>query len=226
MAMPTSQRKVDGGHIPGPFTIPNCIEVRFFFTLPNQKTCSTRCFGSNAGAFVPSAAIANQLFDAIKAHWTTRLAGLMSQNTHFTALSVRDMTSSTNAEWRSTTAQVSGAGTETPMPADANIVLTVECNERGRGAKGRMYFPGWTTLANAAGGTVAAAAQAGLNGFANDIRTELNAVALQWVVAKPARQAYTGLTGASHDARLAHMADSPSAVVQDLEWDTQRRRGL
>lgn len=224
--MATSQRKLDGGRIPGPAAIQNCIHIRLFFQLPNQKVVSTAFYGQSQGSFNPSVAIANQLFDQIKANWTTRLAGLMSSATHFTGLSVRDMTSVTNAEFFSTTAQVSGAGTDIAMPADAAAVLTVEGVERGRGSKGRMYFPGWTVLANAAGGQISATAQTSLNGFASDLRAAMNSVALQWCVAKPARQEYTGLTGALHPARSAHTADAPSCVVRDLEWDTQRRRGL
>jgi hypothetical protein len=220
-----SQRKVDGGRIPGIAEITNCVEIIMRFTGSNSKTGSVRTFGSHEGSFVASQAMANQLFNALKAHWNTRLSTMLNAIS-FINLSVRDMTIATNPEWISDTpAQVIPAS-GTSMPNDVSLVLTAATRERGRGANGRMYFWGWSTLADAGLGQATQAAQDGLTGFGSDIMLELNAVALNACVGKPHRQEYIGLTGAHHDERPAHIAQVIAYACRDKEWDTQRRRGM
>jgi hypothetical protein len=220
-----SQRKVDGGRIAGIAEIQNAIEVIMRFTAVNGKTGSIRTYGQNEGAFVSSQAMANQLYNAISGHWTTRFNALMHTIT-FLNLSVRDMTVSTNPEWVSNVAPVSIGGTSSAMPPDVSLVLTAQCNERGRGANGRLYVFGWNVTADQGNGQATTAAQTALTGFGSDLMLELNAVALSAAVAKPQRQEYIGLTGASHAARNAHLAQVVAYSCRDLEWDTQRRRGF
>jgi len=226
MTMPVSQRKKDGGRIPGSAEITNCVEVKMIFTLANGKQASVRTYGTHEGTFVASTAIANQLFTPIANAWVTRLNPYLNPTVTFTALSVRDMTSSTNAEYRSTLPAVPSTGTGDAMPQDVALVLTAEGLERGRGAKGRLYMPGWSESANAGGGIASAAVVSALTNFGTDLRTQLNAVALTSAIAKPARAQYQGLTGAIHDARPAHATQVTAYVCQNGEWDTQRRRGF
>jgi hypothetical protein len=226
MTMPQSQRKIDGGRIPGSAEITNCIEIRMIFTLANGKQASVRTHGISEGTFVSSSAMANQLFTAISGHWVQRLAPHLNPTIVFTALGVRDMSLKTNPEFLSSLPAVPSTGTGDAMPQDVALVLTAEGLERGRGAKGRLYMPGWSENANAGGGIASASCVSALTAFGTDLRQDLNAVALTAAIAKPARNEYIGLTGAHHDARAAHATQVTAYICQNGEWDTQRRRGL
>jgi hypothetical protein len=220
-----STRKVDGGRIPGIAEIQNGIEIIMKFTAVNGKTGSIRTYGQNEGAFVPSVAMANQLYTAIGNHWATRFATWMHQ-IEFLSLSVRDMTSHLNPEWVSTQPALTIGAVASALPPDVALVLTAQCNERGRGANGRLYVFGWNTTADQGNGQAADGARIALTGWGSDIMLELNNVALSAAVAKPKRQEYIGLTGALHEARDAHLAQVVAYSCRDLEWDTQRRRGM
>src|SRR5262252_778824 len=184
-----STRKTDGGRIAGPAEIPNGVQLKMFFQLMNGKTAHTSCFGQHQGTFVSSAAMANQLFDAIKGHWSNRFSNYIGTGVTFQALSVRDMTLSTNPEFRSTTAPITGGAAGNQLPQDVAIVLTAQCVERGRGSKGRLYLPGWSAATLGSNGQMAAAVQTAVTAFGSDLLLEMNAVALSASVAKPARQA-------------------------------------
>jgi len=197
------------------------------FTLANSKQASVRTFGKdNSLTFVASQAMANQLFTAISGHWVTRLGQYMHNDTQFFALTIRDMGDVTNPEFQSNLAAVSGSSANAALPQDVALVLTAEPNLRGRGAKGRLFFPGWATNAAAAPGQAIDAARVALNAFGADLMLELNAVALGAAIAKPARNAYIGLTNAQHPQRPASVVELNAYTCQDTEFDTQRRRGL
>lgn len=221
-----STRAVDGGRIPGSAEISGGVEIRLLFQLANQKVASVRTFGRNQGSFIASVPIANSLHTAIGTAWSNNLNPYINNSVIFLATTVRDMSLSTNPEFRSTANAVHTGTGATAMPQDAAIVLTAEANERGRGAKGRLYLVGWATTANTAGGQINDTARTAVNAFGLDLYNALVAQSLQPAVAKPARQEYIGLTGTSHNARPAHMADVSAYICQNNEWDTQRRRGL
>jgi hypothetical protein len=220
-----STRKVDGGRIPGIAEIQNCIEIVMRFTAVNLKQGSVRTYGQNEGAFIPSAAMANQLFLAISNHWLADLGQYM-YSISFDNLSVRDMTSSINPAWVSTVPAVQSNGTPSALPPDVALVLTANQSERHRGANGRLYMFGWNTVADGGNGQASTNAKNALTLFGTHLLQELNAVALSAAVAKPARQEYIGLDGALHPQRNAHMSQVLSYSCRDAEWDTQRRRGL
>jgi hypothetical protein len=196
------------------------------FTLANQKTAHCSFYGKNSGSFIASSAAASAMFTQIATHLTNRFANTMNGQAKFAAVTVRDMSNKTNAEFRSTQTAITPGVGATGLPQDMAIVLTAEVVERGRGAKGRLYLPGWATSALGPNGTIQDTVVAAVTAFGGDLLLELNAVALGAAVPKYHRQEYTGLTGALHAERTAHMADVLAYTCQNNEWDTQRRRGF
>ena len=224
----TSTRKVDGGRIPGAAAgqVVNCIQWKMFFLLANQKTAHTSFYGKSQGSFVASAAAANAMFTALAGHLSNRFGTWMNNQCRFEAVSVRDMSLSTNPEFRSTNAsQVIGSNAGS-LPQDVSIVLTAQCVERGRGSKGRLYLPGWANVTTTTSGAIDPTLVTAVTAFGGDLVNELNAVALGACIPKVHRQEYTGLSGAVHPERQPHIADVTGYVCQNNEFDTQRRRGL
>lgn len=225
MAIATSQRAVDGGKIGGPAAVPSCLEIAMRFTLPNTKTAHCIIHGRYATAPGNIQTVADALFIALKGAWTADLGTLMHTATLFSGLTVRDMTAFTNPVFEAAGGAVPGTAAGGALPADVAGVLTEQVNVRGRGAKGRIYLPGWSVDADGGAGSMTIAAQTGLTAFGTGIFNALNAQTLTPCVAKVARQPYIGLTGTSHPARSAAVATVTSYVCKDVEWDTQRRRG-
>lgn len=223
-----STRKVDGGRIPGPAAgqVTNCIQWKMFFLLANQKTAHCSFYGKSQGSFVSSAAAANAMFTAISGHLASRFGTWMNNQCKFEAISVRDMSLSTNPEFRSSQTATTPGNSAGALPQDVCIVLTAQCVERGRGSKGRLYLPGWNNTATTTLGAIDPTLVSAVTAFGGDLVAELNAVALGACIPKVQRQEYTGLSGALHPARSAHIADVTGYVCQNNEFDTQRRRGL
>jgi len=220
-----SQRKVDGGRIPGAQAVPQCVEVRMWFTHPTTKIFTCTLHGRNSGSFNPSIATANNLYIAMEAAFHTRLNTYMAVGLRFDAITVRDMTDPTFPEFRSNAASTAEGAGPTALPADVSAVLTENLVSRGRGQKGRCYLAGWATSADTGTGQILAATQTALNQLGTDWMANMLAASLVTCVPKPARQEYIGLTGALHPARDAGTIDVSSLTCRDTEWDTQRRRG-
>jgi hypothetical protein len=119
-----------------------------------------------------------------------------------------------------------GTGTAAAMPAEAAIVLTEQIQTRGRGMKGRVFIGGWDTSADAGAGLIDSTVGGLVTSFGQDVFTAISNEQLQPCVAQVARRQYQGLTGTVHAARNANHVLISSYALRDLNWDTQRRRGL
>lgn len=197
------------------------------WALPNGKTAHSILHGRNSGgAFVPSVSTANAVFATLSNSWNTRLAIYLANGTQFLWAEVRDMTDPTLPVFRSTGTAISISAVDPALPQDVQLVLTGQASIRGRGARGRIYVPSWSTFADAGNGQCTSACQGALTSWGDDIKSGLLASSLIGCVAKPARQEYLGVTGTLHAARDVGSADVLNYVCQDTEFDTQRRRGL
>jgi len=221
--IPVSHRKLDAGRIPGIAAIPDVCEIKLMFQF-NTVPQFSKIHGSGASALTMSVALADQIFDALAAPWTTNIAGLVSTNYRFLGVSIRDMSLATNPEFFSTHASHDGVGAVAELPRDVASVLTENIAARGRGLKGRIYLSGWTVAADDANGQMATATRTALNALGTAWMGALPPLGLTPCVAKPARQEYIGVTGAHHEKRDAGHSPVTGYIVTDLKWDTQRRR--
>ena len=219
--MPT----VDPGRIPGPIVIPNCIQIRLVWTLANGRTVYNVLHGSVAGGFTATSAVAEAIFAAIKASaaWTASRADI-NTGVSLIAVDLRDLRTANQPIVASTGAASAGTGAGGALPPGDAVCVTLRTALVGRGARGRVYLPGFDTAAMAAGGVVAAATVTRCTALVTAIQTALTASAVTMAIANPARQVYTGSTGAVHAARAATVLPVTSIVTRNNIFDHQRRR--
>jgi hypothetical protein len=217
-------KKTDPGRIPGPAVIPACVEVVLFWTLANSRTGHNVLHGRNSGSFVPSVTSANSLFSAILTTWNSQLALYAPTTVVLGGLSVRDMSASTNAPFLNNTSGGSGTSASAAMPPQVALVLSGKGTMRGKGNSARWYLPGWASNADSGNGVVAPAVVTALGPFMTSVFSAFSTAGLVPCVAKPARQAYTGISGAQHPATTAHTIDIQAWALRDNIWDTVRAR--
>jgi hypothetical protein len=221
---PHSVKKLDAGRIPGPAAVPGTIEIVCDFQLTPTRQARIALNGRNLGTFTPSVASANGLLTSLGSAWESNLGLYMATTTIFGAVIVRDMTLVTNPAFLSSGSGPVGTSASVALPFGVALVLTENIIQRGRGAKGRMYLPGWASNADASGGVAIPAVQTAMNAMGIAWINALTAAGMTACVAKPARQEYIGFTGAHHPARAAAPVDVTAYTCRDVVWDQQRRR--
>lgn len=224
--VPASQRKKDGGRIPGAAAVNAVLEIRQIISLENGKPASNVFHGFYTTPPANIQTVANALFTSLSNAWATALGAHMSVGTVFERVEVRDMTAPTNPIFIGTGTPVSGNDATGAIPAEMSAVLTENVALRGKGLKGRAYLAGWGNSANGAGGVIGATTVTAINTYGTAVQSAITAQGLQPCVAQVARQQYTGLTGTLHQLRPMGHALVNSYTCRDNHWDSQRRRGL
>lgn len=218
----------DPGHDPQPKPIPACMEVRINYALEDGKVAHNVLHARYTGGYPGNVALANSLQTAINQAFTnTNLLIYLHTSTQITGVSLRDRGALNTPYVDSSGAAIVGTGTGSALPNEVAACLTQRTAIAGPGGRGRIYIPGFATVALGAGNVIAAATVTGLNNFGNTLRANINAVGgLTMCLALPSRVAYTGSTGTQHAQRPAQTADVASITCRDNHWDSQRRRGL
>lgn len=215
----------DAGRIPGAIVIPNTVQVRLIWALPNGKTVYNVLHGSVGGAFSVTATHAEAIFTAIKASagWTA-LKARLNTGVSLAGVDLRDLRVANQPLAASTSAASAGTGLGTALPPGDALVVTLRTAGAGRGFRGRVYLPGFDSTALAAGGVAAAGTVTDSTSFVTAVQTALTAEGITMGIAQPARQQYTGSTGAVHAARSAGIQAVTSIVTRNNVFDHQRRR--
>src|SRR6266496_6153694 len=101
----------DPGRSPGAFIVPNCVEVRINWTLPNGKIVHNVLHGRVAGGFLPTAAMAETIRAAIvaSASWTAYKVYVNGASA-FASLDLRDMSQLNQPIVPSNTTPAAGTG--------------------------------------------------------------------------------------------------------------------
>jgi hypothetical protein len=222
--IPQSQKKKDGGRIPGPQNCANVGEFRFQVQLPNSKLSYWTVHGYFGGTISVTQSMANSLFSAVSSAWTSNLTPFLATTTILQNCQIRDMTSYTNPILTSVGTAVPGTSASPAMPVNNAIVITENLNIRGRGAKGRIYLGGWSTNAESPPGVIAPGLVTALGAFCTALFNAVTAAPSTPAVAKVHRAEYYGVTGTLHPERLSTYATVNQYVVRDNVFDTQRRR--
>lgn len=215
----------DAGRIPGAIIIPNCIAIRLIWSLANARTAYNVLHGSVAGGFTPTSTIAEAIFTALKASagWTSFRANV-NTGISLAGLDLRDLRSANQPIVASTSAASAGTGAGTALPPGDAICVTLRTAGAGRGFRGRVYLPGLDSTALAAGGVASAGTVTNATAFVTAVQAALSGQAITMALAQPARQQYTGSTGAVHPARPAAVQPITSIVTRNNVIDHQRRR--
>jgi hypothetical protein len=218
---------LDQGSLGGPTVIPNAVQIVLDWTLDDGRLAHNVTYGTVAGGFTPTVAVANTLFSALSTGglWTA-FAAFLSTGTAFSGVTLRDVRSANQPLIASTGAAAPGTSASPALPNEVAVVVTLRTALTGAANRGRMFIPGWATNALASGNVVAAAAVTALQAWASSIGGIYGANSMPMALGHKARAAYTGSTGTVHPARPAGLVTITSLVVRDNHWDSQRRRGL
>lgn len=215
----------DEGRIPGAVIIPSCVQVRMIWTLANGKTVYNVLHGSVAGGFNATTAVAQAVYAALLAAggWTT-WRPLINTTNSIAGIDLRDLRTANQPIVQSTGAAVAGTGAGGALPPGDALVVTLRSALVGRSARGRVYLPGLDQAAMAAGGVAAAGTVTAAAGLITALSAALTASSITLAIANPARQGYTGSTGAAHLARAAGVIPVTAIVCRNNIIDHQRRR--
>jgi hypothetical protein len=219
---------LDPGAIGGPKIIPSCVEVVLNWGLTDLKIGHNVLHAGVGAAFSPTAAEAQSVFAALTtgSAWTG-LAAVLATDTALLSVTLRDLRTANQPLVSSTGAAVAGTGAGIALPNETAVCVTLRTPLGGRSGRGRMYLPGFTVAAVGAGNIITPAVTAAVTTWVATIPAALTAGGMSsWVIALPARAAYTGTTGTAHPARAASTTPVTAAILRDNHWDSQRRRGL
>jgi len=215
----------DLGRIPGPIIVPNCVQMRLEWTLPSTKLVYNVMHGRVAGGFTATSAIAEAIRTALAAAaavttWRTHVSALVS----LSHVDLRDMRTANMPIVQSTGAALAGTGAGGAIPPGEAFCVTLRTAFTGRSNRGRVYLPGLDFSALAAGGVASGATVTDAAAFVTAVQTAMTASGLTMCIMQPARQQYTGSTGALHAARNAGTVDVTSIISRNTIIDHQRRR--
>lgn len=218
----------DPGHDPNKVPIPQCMEVRIDYGLPDGKTAHNVMHARFPSTYPGTVALANAFKTAIAGLYTSSaLATSLNINIMLNAVALRDL-SVLNALYilSSTAAQAIGSDTGQALPLEVAAVLTQRTALSGPGGRGRIYLTGFTTSTLAVGNVISAACFNQLGQYAAGLAGIFTTQGVTQCLALPSRVGYTGSTGRVHPPRAAQTQDVVRTEVRDNHWDSQRRRGL
>jgi hypothetical protein len=219
----------DPGRSPGAFTVPNCVQMRLNWTLPNGKIVHNVLHGRVAGGFAATTVAAQAIYAAIIASgsWTA-WRPYVNAASSFQGVDLRDMRTLNQAIFASTGGSTAGTGAAVSLPAAAAICITLRTALSGQANRGRVYLPGIDSAADvSATGAILAAANTAAVNFVTAVQTAMTSGGLTMCIQNPPRIAYTGAkTGTLHPAREAGTVDVVGISARSTTFRSQRRRAL
>jgi hypothetical protein len=207
--------------------MPNGVQISIQWGLGDAKFAVNVMWGSRTDGLIPTVAQANGIMTGLTTGtaWTA-LSAHIAPTAFINAVLLRDFRALNQPIIRSSNAAVFGTSTGTELPNEVAAVITLRTALTGPSNRGRMYVPGWATTALGAGNVIAAAAITALTNWSALIPSAMSGQGYTFSLGHPPRQAYTGVTGTAHPARVAGLIPITGQVVRDNHWDSQRRRGL
>lgn len=216
----------DPGYIPGPLVIPNCLEVKLLWALPNGKQATNVLHAQINDFFVLSQTTLDTVADSLFSGGPAGdLAAHQANTSSLVAMEWKDLRTPYALTLRSTVDPVPGGSTDQPLPEQNAFVVTLGTNFSGRQNRGRVYLPSFTTAACIAAGRMSSTIVAICVAFVQDIHDTLAANSAQLAIAQPARASYVSpFTGHTIPARDANIVEVVSISALDNKFDSQRRR--
>lgn len=214
----------------GNLPVPQGLETKIVWAFNGNPYALNVFHWRNTSNAAITQTVANTIDSAAKTAFTTGgLAAQFVTGVTLVAVHTRSMIANSDPWFIGSGAAVAGTAVGKPLPAAVSLVVTVKTGLRGRSFNGRQYLTGWAELANdAAGGATAAASAAALGFFnawfgamAGGTPPFTPCVLSRWTT--PAGSP----PGTPPTERNPPILTSQTAnVMQDLRWDTQRRRAI
>lgn len=200
--------------------VPNTVQVRLIWSSGGTEfAVNVLHFRNSLGVAVDQALCNGIATDVASAFDTALGTGTeINATTGITRVTIRDLNTANQPEFTATVAGALGTGTAELLPKTSSVVVTLRTALAGRSFRGRVYVPGWTEAANAAGGVITAPAQASADGIVRNTRANLAVRGLLLGVVS---------TRANKAPRPVNIiTDVTVLAVRDNQWDSQRRRNI
>jgi hypothetical protein len=212
----------------GPIVIPLTWQVGFEWTTASGKRAHNVLYGTAAAGFNPTVSTVNAMMSVLTTgtQWAN-LAAQLAPTTAFAALTIKDVRTEHKPVLPSTNPPVPGTSATAEMPDEVALCITFRTADTGPGNRGRIYIPGWSATALAAGNVASPTAVSALNAWAQTIASCFSGSGLTLALGLRHRNAYTSpITGTDFPERQAVGKPVTIITVRDNHWDSQRRRGL
>jgi hypothetical protein len=203
--------------------IPNTVQVSLLqFSASQEIVCVTH-------ALIPSpslvtVALADQIFNSLKALWATDMAPLVPTAGAFTGVRLRDLRQEGMPLVQSTTAaQFGTAAAADFLPRQIAACFTLRTARAGKKYRGRMFWGGFAESANGSDNHMTPAAKTAFDAFAVGFIGAYNVASLQLAVAhRPT--IFDPDTGIPAPPGEGFSTPVTQVVCRDNVWDNQRRR--
>lgn len=219
----------DPGRTPGAITVPNCVQLRLNWTIPNGKIVHNVLHGRVAGGFAVTTAVAQAIYAALiaSASWTA-YKPFVNSACALSGVDLRDMRTVNQPIVVSTGATTPGTGAASALPPSVALCVTLRTALAGQASRGRVFLPGLDSVVDtAATGAISAAANTAAANFVTALQTAMTASSLTMCIQNPPRISYTGAkSGTLHPARAAGTVDVVSVSTRSTTFRSQRRRAL
>jgi hypothetical protein len=209
--------------IPGPLVLGNAGELKLRWDFGGRLRLNVLHFTGTSTRPVNQANvdITNEAVRGI--FGSSGLGALTAPVYGFAGISVRDMATSTSAEFSGTNlTPVVGTGTSDALPSQIALVASLHTDKRGRNYHGRVYIPGADETDSDGAGLPTTPYITAVRLFVDEIRGHLASV--NWPMAVVSR-AYPADDANGLPAKPADFANVVSVTV-DASFDTQRRRKI
>ncbi len=214
------------GYIPGPLVIPNVVQVKLVWILPNGKFASNVLHGHNDIPTAVDVIMADGILSVLAADplWTAYALSL-STLTALQRISVRNLDAPLLPEFESTGDALPGTNATHPLPEGVALCCTLKSAAAGKSGRGRVYLSGYgndqvDTLGHATAGCTGASSD-----FVSAVSNAMFSVGLRLTIANRAHDSYTSpATGLLVPAQLAGDNVVTQILVENNLFDSQRRR--
>jgi len=198
--------------------VPNAMLVRWIWQASTTDFAVNVMFFKRPPGTVFNSALATQIgTSATNAYTTSTIAGLQGNTVRLNRVTVRDVNTANQPEY-SAVINATGTGTSELLPKQISLVATLRTLLAGRSYRGRVYVPGFTEVANSAGGVASATAVANAQSLVDAFR--VNMLGDGYTMGVVSRYADKALRP------VPIITDVTAVVVRDATWDNQRRRNI
>lgn len=169
-------------------------------------------------------ALANTLHTEIMAAANIpALMALMSDNTIFEGIVIRDISGPNRAEYVSTGTPLAGGDATDPLPLNVAACVTVRTAFAGRSFRGRVYFSGWAESQNDANGRAVAGVGTAATNALISINSVLAGHGMTVAVLSRPRDAKV-IPAVTITAKGGTSAPVTGFASRNTKWESQRRR--
>jgi hypothetical protein len=213
------------GYIAGPLVIPETVQVRLKWFLPNGRTATNVFHGIVADGFANSVIACNFVYGAIAA-WgdIDTYFDFLASTTSFLGVDIRDIRTPAQSIMESDGAAVPGTGTGNALPEEVSLVCTLRTALAGRAHRGRTYLCGFDDSTLDAQGHAVSGLTASAQALVEQVQVGMTAAGIAMGVGHRGHAEYVNEKGATVAAELPGTDLVTQIRVRDNVFDSQRRR--